>query len=91
MCDTVTTMAKEQKPPWGTTELESAIYWVRVERDWVERCGGSLAGYAQHYQDMPGEPDRVRLIYEADMAALRRAEERYKAAVEAQAKRRRRS
>lgn len=54
------------------------------QRAWIESCGGSLAGYVARYGD-PGVPTAKgkpmygnggTAIYNADLAALRRIEEK---------------
>ncbi len=56
------------------TELESAQYWLRQNRLWVERCGGNLSGYLA--QNPGQDPAQTAAIYEADMATLRKSAER---------------
>lgn len=76
------------------TELESALYWYDQQKKWVEDHGGSRAAYILRYgsaQDPERYGDGGEAIYEADIAALERAEIRAQHAVVRWSKGRRRS
>ena len=58
------------------TELDSAQYWVRQHREWIERNGGNAAGYQIHYAGSQYSPADIQAIYEADVNTLRKSAER---------------
>lgn len=61
------------------TELESALYWLGVERKFFAEHGGTLLSYVVRYGSASA-PDHYgdggEAIYAADLAALRKAEQR---------------
>jgi hypothetical protein len=76
------------------TELESALYWLDQERKWVDKCGPTRSDYIARYgskDDADHLGDGGEAIYDADMRALDRAEQRAMRALEQDSKRRRRS
>lgn len=58
------------------SKLEDYLRRVSAQKQWIEKCGGSLPGYIDNYA---GRYDRseeqAAKIYEADMNELRRLEE----------------
>lgn len=59
------------------TERKTLAQQIAEQRDWIAEHGGSLAGYVQRYgskDDPKHYGDGGELIYEADVAALRRLE-----------------
>ncbi len=65
------------------TRLEFYTLKLQRQKEWIKSCGGDLSGYILNYGDpgvltADGKPmfgDGGTMIYQADMAALRRDEE----------------
>lgn len=82
-------------PKWPgdrAPEIERAKYWFDLQTQWVEEHGRTRQGYIgrYHVNSFYTEPEAVA-IFDADKAALDRAEQRYMRAVEKWSKGRRRS
>jgi hypothetical protein len=63
----------------STTTMRPASYWVELQKQWIERCGGDLSGYVANYGSVSDENhsgDGGEAIYAADIAVLRQYEAR---------------
>lgn len=61
-------------------KLRGASLWMKLldeQREWVAKCGGDLEGYIANYHGTHGRSvENATAIYNADMAELRRREDR---------------
>lgn len=61
-------------PTTRPTKLDRAVEMKRAHRKWMEERGGCLEGYFEFYPTLPRK--QVTGIFEADAAALAKAEKR---------------